>query len=29
MIPMISKFAKDNDPYIILSKQNLVTEFSN
>lgn len=29
MIPLISKFAKDNDPHIILSKQILVTKYSN
>jgi len=28
MIPLISKFAKDNDPHIILSKQILVTKYS-
>jgi hypothetical protein len=29
MIPLISKTGKLNDPYIILSKQILITEFSN
>ena len=29
MIPLISKTGKINDPYIILSKQILITEFSN
>lgn len=29
VIPLISMFGKDNDPHIVLSKQLLVTKYSN